>query len=160
MNESQKSESTNQTRRELLVGMGAAAIAFAPMAGAMSNEHKHGHKHDHSKHKPQHENLLSFVNDCLDKGQRCISHCLTMFQEGDVSVADCAAKVHEMLAVCRATSYLLTANSSHIKSIIHTCRALCHECAVECEKHKEHHECRACMEACESTVAAIDEMLT
>ena len=149
------------SRRELLIGMGAAALAYSPISNAMNHEHGHEHhkKHDHSRHKPQQEDVLNAVNDCTDKGQRCIAHCLVMFQEGDVSVADCAAKVHEMNAICGGFSYLLTANSSHVKQMASLCMSVCNECAEECRKHEQHHECRACAEACEATVAAIKKQL-
>jgi hypothetical protein len=81
-------------RRRLILGMGAAAVAFTPLAGAMQSDSEQHAKHDHSKHSPQQPAVLDAVNGCLDKGQRCITHCLQMFREGDVSVADCAAKVH------------------------------------------------------------------
>ena len=147
------------SRRELLIGMGAAALAYSPISNAMDQGHEH-HRHDHSKHKPQQEGVLDAVNDCVDKGQRCIAHCLVMFQEGDVSVADCAAKVQEMKAVCGGFSYLLTANSSHSKEMASLCLSLCNECAEECRKHDQHHECRACAEACEATVAAIKKHMS
>jgi hypothetical protein len=71
------SEQSGICRRDLLVGMGLTAMAYTPVASAMEHEHA---KHDHSKHKPQQEGVLESVNVCLDKGQRCIAHCLTMFQ--------------------------------------------------------------------------------
>lgn len=153
MNKNEKEDFLS--RRNLLLGAGAAAMAYAPMAAAMEQQHKHHGKHDHSKHKPQQEGVLEAVNDCLDKGQRCIAHCLVLFQEGDTSVADCAAKVHEMQAICGSFSYLLTANSGHIKASAALCEAVCKECAEECRKHDQHHECRHCADACEATIAAI-----
>ncbi len=142
------------SRRDVLLGVGAATLAFSPVASAM--EHG-GKKHDHSKHMPQQPDMLDAVNVCLDKGQRCIAHCLVMFQEGDTSVADCASKVHEMQAICGSFSYLLTANSGHVKASAELCRAVCDECAKECRKHDEHHECRECAEACEATLAALEK---
>ena len=94
----------------MLLGMGAAAaMAYAGTAASAMPEH------DHSKHTAQLPDLLNATNNCLDKGQRCIAHCLVSFQEGDLELADCAAKVHEMQAVCDAFSYLLAANSEYIK---------------------------------------------
>ena len=155
--EIQKTESIS--RRELLIGMGAAAIAYSPLSTAMEQEHKHHMKHDHSKHKPQQEDVLNAVNDCVDKGQRCISHCLVAWNEGDLELAACAKKVHEMDAICGGFSYLLTANSGHIKQMASLCMSVCDECAEECRKHDQHHECRACAEACEAVVAAIKKHL-
>lgn len=146
-------------RRDLLLGMGAAAVGFSAIANASENSGHSGHeghkKHDHSKHAPQQPTVLDAVNGCLDKGQRCITHCLVAFQEGDTALADCAAKVHEMQAICSAFSYLLTANSGHIKAAAALCDAVCDECADECRKHDHHIECRECAEACEATIAEV-----
>jgi Cys-rich four helix bundle protein (predicted Tat secretion target) len=95
------------------------------------------------------------TNDCLDKGQRCIAHCLVSFKEGDVELADYAAKVHEMQAVCGAFSYLLSANSEYVKAYASVCEQVCKDCEKECMKHKEHIECKACGEAC---VAVVDQI--
>jgi len=143
------------SRRSLLLGMGAAAAAFAPLASAMEDTHKQHAKHDHSKHSAQQPDVLDATNGCLDKGQRCIAHCLTLFQEGDLSVADCAAKVNEMQAICGAFSYLLASNSTHVKAAAALCDAVCDECADECRKHDHHIECRECAEACETAVMAV-----
>lgn len=138
------------SRREMLLGMGAvAAAAYAGnAASAMS-------AHDHSKHTAQQPGLLDATNDCLDKGQRCIAHCLVSFQEGDVTLADCAAKVHEMQAICGAFSYLLAANSEYLESYAGVCEQVCNDCEKECLKHKEHIECKACAEACAEVVDQI-----
>lgn len=142
----------NKPRRDLLLGLGAAtAMAYAGSAAAAMPGH------DHSKHATQNPDLLDAANNCLDKGQRCIAHCLTSFREGDLEMADCASKVHEMQAVCDAFSYLLAANSEYVKDYHGICRSVCQDCAKECRKHDEHHECRACAEACEQIVKVIDK---
>ncbi len=143
------------SRRELLVGMSAAAaVAYAGNAvSAMPG-------HDHSKHSAQLPELLDAMNKCLDKGQRCITHCLVSFKEGDLELADCAAKVHEMQAICGAFSYLLAANSEYIKAYASVCEQVCNDCEKECMKHKEHIECRECGEACADVVDQIKLRLT
>lgn len=138
------------SRREMLLGMsGAAALAYAGYATSATPGH------DHSKHTAQLPGLLDAMNNCVDKGQRCITHCLVSFKEGDVALADCAAKAHEMEAICRAYSYLLTANSDYIKAYASICEQVCKDCEKECLKHKEHVECKACAEAC---AAAVDQI--
>ena len=99
--------------------------------------------------------LLDAVNVCLDKGERCTAHCLVSFREGDLTLTDCASKVHEMQAICAAFSYLLAANSEYLEASYRVCETVCSDCARECRKHDEHHECRACAEACEGVVDAI-----
>jgi Cys-rich four helix bundle protein (predicted Tat secretion target) len=111
--------------------------------------------HDHSKHSAQLPDLLDAANNCVDKGQRCITHCLVSFKEGDVQLADCASKVHEMQAICGAFSYLLAANSAYIKAYTQICEKVCEDCETECRKHEEHIECKACAEACAALVDQI-----
>lgn len=138
------------SRRDVLLGMGAAAsLAYAGTASAAMSGH------DHSKHTAQKPDVLNATNVCLDKGQRCIAHCLVSFTEGDTELADCAMKAHEMQEVCGAFSYLLASNSSYVKEYSAICEKVCKDCAKECRKHEKHIECKACAEACDDIVAAI-----
>ncbi len=149
---SNKDENTEKgvSRRDILLGMGAAAtFAYAGSASAAMSDH------DHSKHTAQQPDVLSATNICLDKGQRCIAHCLVSFTEGDTELADCAMKVHEMQEICNAFSYLLASNSSYVKEYSGICEKVCKDCAKECRKHEKHIECKACAEACDDIVAAI-----
>ena len=140
------------SRRELLLGLGAAAaVAYSGNATAAMPGH------DHSKHKAQQPGVLDAANNCIDKGQRCIAHCMVAWTEGDLELAQCAKKVHEMQAICGAFSYLLASNSKYLKEYSRICRSVCQECAKECRKHDEHHECRHCAEACEAIIKAIDK---
>ena len=148
--EMKTSQDSGITRRDLLLGAGA--LGGLAMAGAASAETM---VHDHSKHTAQQPDLLDAVNTCLDKGRRCISHCLVVFKEGDTSLADCAAKVNEMHAVCDAYSALLSANSTYSKDYAAICRQACADCEKECRKHEKHVECRACAEACADVLASI-----
>lgn len=145
--------STGISRRELLLGVGA--LASATYAGSALSEMSSKHEHDHSKHTAQMPGMLTAANTCLDKGQRCIAHCLVSFREGDVELADCASKVHEMQAICGAFSYLLAANSSYVKAYASVCEQVCTDCEKECRKHEKHIECKACAEACADMVDQI-----
>jgi len=138
------------SRREVLLGIGA--VATATYAGAAVSAMP---GHDHSKHTAQQPDVLEAANNCLDKGQRCIAHCLVSFQEGDVELAVCASKVHEMQAICEAFSYLLAANSKYVKAYAPVCEQACKDCEKECRKHEEHKECKACAEACADIVDQI-----
>lgn len=144
-------ESThNINRRKMLLGIGAfTTAAYAGEAFSAM------HGHDHSKHSAQQLDLLNAANNCLDKGQRCITHCLVSFKEGDIKLAECAIKVHEMQAICDAFSYLLASNSVYIKAYAGVCESVCKDCEKECRKHEEHIECKACAEACAEVVDQI-----
>ena len=141
-------------RRDLLLAMGAAATAAytGSAVAAMPG-------HDHSKHKPQHEDVLRATNECTDKGQRCIAHCLVSFVEGDTELAECASKVHEMKAICDTFSYLVAANSEYTKDYAKVCIAACEDCENICREHDEHFECKDCADACQALVKAIKKSM-
>ena len=139
------------SRRDVLLGLGAAAATMAYSGSASAAMPGH----DHSKHSAQQPKVLDAVNDCTDKGTRCISHCLVAWTESDLELAACAKKVNEMNAICDGYSKLLAANSHHAKAYGKICKAVCKECAKECRKHEKHVECRECAEACESLVKVI-----
>lgn len=143
------------SRRNMLLGLGAMATATyaGTAASAMQG-------HDHSKHTAQLPDILNAANSCLDKGQRCIAHCLVSFQEGSTDLAVCASKVHEMQAICGAFSYLLAANSNYIKAYASVCEQVCKDCEKECRKHEQHVECKACAEACAEMVDQINLRLS
>lgn len=145
-----RDQSSGLTRREVVLAMGA--VATAAYAGAAVSAMP---GHDHSKHTAQLPDVLDATNDCLDKGQRCIAHCLVSFTEGDTTLAECARKVHEMHAICGAFSYLLAANSEYIRAYAGICETACRDCEEECRKHEKHIECTACAEAC---AALIDQI--
>ena len=60
------------SRRDVLLGLGAAAATLAFSGNTMASMPGH----DHSKHSTQQPAVLDAVNTCTDKGTRCISHCL------------------------------------------------------------------------------------
>jgi Cys-rich four helix bundle protein (predicted Tat secretion target) len=143
------------SRRELLVGAGAVGTAL--LSGAVLAGDAPGHRHE--DHAPKNPDLLNAVNNCIDKAQQCIAHCLVAFQEGDTTLADCARKVNEMTPICRAFSYQLAGNSPYVKALSAVCAQACKDCEAECRKHEDKHvECRDCAEACAQVVAAIDRL--
>lgn len=138
------------SRRDLLLGMGAAAtMAYAGSASAAAKGH------DHSKHSTQLTDVMDAVNGCLDKGRRCIAHCMVSFTEGDTELAECASKAQEMMAVCGGFAYLVASNSSYTREYAQICEKVCTDCAKECRKHEKHIECEACANACDDLVDAI-----
>lgn len=84
-----------------------------------------------------------------------MNHCLDLLAKGDASLGDCAKRVREMLAVCRALETLVVSESRHLQAAAALCAKVCDDCRAECEKHAHHHgECKACMEACVKVIAA------
>jgi Cys-rich four helix bundle protein (predicted Tat secretion target) len=143
------------SRRDLLKGAGALG-AFLAAGTALAGDAP-GHRHE--GHAPRHPGALEAVNDCVVKGQQCAAHCLVTYREGDTTLAECAAKVNEMLPICKAFSYQLAANSPYVESLSAVCRQACKDCEDECRKHEDKHlECKECAEACARVIEAIDGM--
>jgi len=140
-------------RREALVAAGALAslAAVGPVAAKEA--------HDHSKHAPRGSVLLEELERCDLSGRLCLSHCFVSFSEGDTSLAQCAVKVHEMMAVCRAMSTLVASDSTYVRGMARVCIDACRDCAAECEKHaKMHRECGDCAEACEAVIPSLKKL--
>lgn len=141
------------SRRELLAGAGALATLAAGGSALAAGEH------DHAGHAPKRPALLQALEDCTSTGRLCVAHCLVTFEEGDTSLAVCARKVHEMMAVCAAMETLVASNSGHVAGMAKVCADVCEECAAECKKHaKTHRECRECMEACDRLIPKLKEL--
>ena len=85
-------------RRELLIGTGALFMSlFTNKVFAASTKHQHTYG-------KKFENLINSGLNCIKKGEACIQHCLTHF--GDSSLAECAARVQEMLPICNTLTEL------------------------------------------------------
>jgi Cys-rich four helix bundle protein (predicted Tat secretion target) len=153
--DNQQQDASTLTRRNVLVA--AAAFASASLAGGSAWA---AEKHDHATHAPQDPKLVEALEACNSTGRLCVSHCLASFREGDTALAACAAKVHEMLAVCSAMSTLAASNSTYAPGMAAICAKVCQDCSAECKKHAaEHQECKACMEACDRVVPLLKQLM-
>jgi hypothetical protein len=77
MSKRQEPSTEGISKRELLIGAGTLAALSSGITQAAEHMHHGDHAgHRHEDHAPKHEDLLGAVNNCVDKGQRCISHCL------------------------------------------------------------------------------------
>lgn len=149
-------------RRDVLLGAGAlAALAAAPALAAEGDAHAGHEGHEaHAKGRyfeakatKAHPALVAATQDCLAKGQTCISHCLETFRLGDTTMADCAFAVQQMLHVCTAFAYLASYDSKHLRAFAPVCIQVCLDCEEECRKHEEHQvECKECADACAALV--------
>lgn len=151
---------SNITRRNF-VAAGLAAGAVATAAGtAMAMNHGGGKKHMHQHKNMGNKDLAHIAFHCVYKGQVCLDHCLTLFQSGDTSIADCAREVQLMLPMCQTMSTHAKAGSKHVKALAKTCIGVCKDCKVECDKHADKHvECKDCSEACDALIKKCEELL-
>ena len=135
------------SRREVLVSAGAVlATVAAPTAFAKSGEHHHGSHGMHSK-------LVESSLHCIRDGEACLDHCMSFFKKGDTSMADCAASVTEMLAMCTALQKMASYDSRHLGKLASVCLRVCEDCEKQCKKHAKKHEvCAACARSCKDCI--------
>jgi Cys-rich four helix bundle protein (predicted Tat secretion target) len=131
-------------RRELLSAVGAltTVVAVAPAMAADHDHHNHGAMVPNSK-------IAATALDCVKTGDACIAHCFDSFIAGDTSLAVCAKKVDELIAVCTALAKLASNNSPNLASYAKAAIAICKDCEKECRKHADKHAtCKACADSC------------
>lgn len=144
----------NFSRRNLLKGFVAASTASVVSSSVIAKENG---KHIH--HVNENNTLIDTAHDCIKTGQLCLDHCIDLFKQGDNSVADCADKVTEMLAMCTALSQMAAYQSSHLKELVKVCIDVCKDCKKACEKHADKHmACEACAESCEECISACEKI--
>lgn len=130
-------------RREWLIS--GVALAGAAMVGSVQAVESHVHHHTVAAN----TGLLAAASDCVQKGQLCLSHCLTLLGQGDKEMATCAQSVNQMLAVCGALQQLASQASPFLTRQAKIAMDVCKQCEDACEKHADMHaECKACMESC------------
>ena len=145
------------SRRAILAKTGFLLAAGA-VGKVLAEEHpEHVHHHNGGTHAA----IIAAATACGDKGQACLSHCLSLFRAGDTSVANCAWWVEQMLPTCATMSRLLSLESPHIKGYAKVCIAVCEDCENECRKHADKHAaCRDCAEACAECIKQIKTLLS
>ncbi|HGO6511223.1 TPA: four-helix bundle copper-binding protein [Neisseria gonorrhoeae] len=125
-------------RRQFL---GSAAAVSLASAASFARAHGHADYHHHHDMQP--------AAHCLDAGQVCLTHCLSLLTQGDTSMSDCAVAVRQMLALCGAVHDLAAQNSPLTRDAAKVCLEACKQCAKACKEHSAHHaECKACYESC------------
>ena len=130
-------------RREALKSIGALTLAGLAGTG-MADEHVH---HHHGAH--PYAALIDSTGTCIEKGQLCVAHCLTLLGEGDTEMAACAKSVHQMLALCSSLQQLASQQSPLLRDMSALAAKACKDCEAECDKHaSKHTACKDCSEAC------------
>jgi Cys-rich four helix bundle protein (predicted Tat secretion target) len=141
---------TNESKRALLKGIGAASIALGTSFSltAKAAEMDHSKMNHQIPIDPKLEVLIDYLLECIKMGEICNQHCMHMFQMGDTSLADCAIAVQELVAVSNAVIKLASHNSQHLNCFVEASLYVAQSCEQECKKHEKHIQCSDCAEAC------------
>lgn len=100
--------------------------------------------------------LVHVALDCAGTGELCLHHCYSEFAKGQTMLAQCAARVAEMVPVCQTLASLASLESAHLKAYAKICIDVCQACEDECRKHAAHAAiCGQCADACAKVIAAL-----
>lgn len=142
------------TRRDLLKGAVAASAVIASGSAFGANM-----DHSHMNHGNPNEDVIDTTLHCVKSGQACLDHCIDLFKMGDTSVANCADKVTEMLAMCNAMSQMTSYQSKHLAKVAKVCAAVCKDCKKACDEHADKHKaCKDCSDSCEKCIKACEKI--
>ena len=147
------------SRRALLAGSAAVVAAASANSAMASGGGGHGHHGHHAQGNASNEALVRAAGDCLIAGEFCDAHCQVTLASGDSTLAACSAAVRDMSAGCSALVRLAVAGSRRLPEMAKTCILLLEDCKAECDKHPEHEECKACLQACDACLEACKKVL-
>ena len=100
--------------------------------------------------------LVRVALECSGTGELCLHHCFGEFAKGQTMLAQCAARVGEMIPVCQTLASLAALESSQLKPYAKICIDVCQACEDECRKHTAHAAiCGQCADACAKVIAAL-----
>ncbi len=126
-------------------------LAAAAMAGSAVAETSADHEHMHHHGVNRHQALIDSAGNCMNAGEVCLAHCITLLGEGDKSMAECATNVNQMLSICQAVHDLAAQQSPYLPAMAKIAQDSCKACQDACKVHADkHQECKDCMDACEA----------
>lgn len=103
--------------------------------------------------------LVRVALECSGTGELCLKHCYAEFSQGKTMLAECAARVSEMIPVCEALASLAALQSVHLKAFAKVCTDVCKACEEECRKHEAHAEiCKQCADSCAKVIDALQRL--
>jgi Cys-rich four helix bundle protein (predicted Tat secretion target) len=126
-------------------GIASAGTALAADQSAKPAEHEH---YDHAAGSGKYAELIADASHCIDTGEACLAHCITLLGEGDRELAACARTVQSTITACTALRQLAAANSPRVASMARVVAEICEDCQAECHKNEQHAVCKACEDAC------------
>lgn len=142
------------TRRAVLAaGAGFAVAAVAGGAGEADAQGQHDHHGAHDAGGARHQALIDAALACVNRGEVCVEHCMTLLGKGDTTLKDCLRLVSTTMPMCLALARLGALDAPRLKDVARVCGEICADCEKECRKHQDHHAaCKACAEACAACV--------
>lgn len=149
-------------RRHFILGAGATALTgtlistkagAAPLqAGTAANQRRQDEK--------ERQAVVDACNRCMKSGEACLAMCNEMLRHGMTGLADCQARVVDMLTMCKMMGTIAavnTAPAARLKALAGLCADTCRDCEIACKPQAAAHlECKACMDDASACAKACD----
>jgi Cys-rich four helix bundle protein (predicted Tat secretion target) len=149
---------TGVHRRDMIIGAmaGGAIVATSP-----ANAQHQAHVKPNTARQTRisaYRRLATLAHNCVSTGENCLSHCTTLFLQGETSLAECADIVQQMIHVCRSVHGLAVNGSPFVGQMSEACVAVNEACRNTCLTHRFHDECLACATACEQMIESYRQL--
>jgi Cys-rich four helix bundle protein (predicted Tat secretion target) len=154
-------------RRDFIVSAGTAALvgAAASVGAAGSSFQRGTAASQNGQADTMRQAVIDACHGCMKTGEACLAMCNEMLRHGMTDLADCHARVVDMLTMCEATGKMAATNTvpaARLKALAGLCAETCRDCEGACKPQAaKHAECKACMDdaaecakACEAYKAA------
>lgn len=104
--------------------------------------------------------VIDACNACMKTGEACLAMCNEMLRHGMTALADCQARVVDMLTMCEAMGRMSATNTAppdRLKALAGLCADTCRDCERACKSQAATHpECKACMDDAAECAKACD----
>jgi len=140
-------------RRDFILSSATlAAFTLTGRAEAADTKKHHAGHQAATARDPALEELAEEASECIEKLEACIPYCITFFQDGDPSLAECLATALRLRPVVSAMSSVVAFDgkpTDSTRALAAACAKFCRECEQACEPHYEMHAvCRECGKTC------------
>jgi Cys-rich four helix bundle protein (predicted Tat secretion target) len=71
--------------------------------------------------------LVAATSQCVNKGETCLAHCITLLGDGDKELAACAKTVEDIIASCTALRQMAATNSPHVAKFAAVVSDICND---------------------------------
>ncbi len=99
------------------------------------------------------KNCIDACLACLVTCEKCIPDCIKSGNQ------ECIRLCRDCADICTLVAKFDARGADYGQELHAICAKICRACAIECEKHANHHEsCKECAEACRKCAAICEEL--
>lgn len=149
-------------RRQFIVSASATALTatLSPTAAGATPLQSGTTASQKRQDEKERQAVVDACNRCMKSGEACLAMCNEMLRHGMTGLADCQARVVEMLTMCKAMGTMAamnTAPAARLKAFAGLCADTCRDCESACKPQaSQHAECKVCMDDATACARACD----